>query len=191
MTNGLTVVERKSLTQHEATIERGLRDFVEVGNALAAIREDKLYRATHKTFEAYCRERWDLSKTHCNRLIGASQVMERLAPIGVIPTTESQIRPLTTIELDQVGDVWQECVERAEKGEDGKPRITAKHVKETVDFWREADEPYVEPVEPEFDELAEVQKVLAWGRKIIERWPKDCLISLHGTFHNLATETKP
>lgn len=43
--------ESRALAAHEATIERGLKTFVEVGGALLAIRNARLYRATHATFE--------------------------------------------------------------------------------------------------------------------------------------------
>jgi hypothetical protein len=34
--------------------------FIAVARALAAIRDGRLYRETHATFEAYCRERWGI-----------------------------------------------------------------------------------------------------------------------------------
>lgn len=55
--DALTTAERMLLTQNEAVIERGRRAFVEVGTALAQIRDSRLYRQSHDTFEAYCRER--------------------------------------------------------------------------------------------------------------------------------------
>ena len=43
----LTTVERFELTKCEATIGRGLTTFVDVGLALLAIRDRRLYRETH------------------------------------------------------------------------------------------------------------------------------------------------
>jgi hypothetical protein len=144
----LSAPERDALADFEGIIDRDRRTFVEVGNALAAIRQDKLYRERHQTFEAYCQERWDLGRSHACRLIDAASVVARLSPIGdvaeavILPATESQARPLTTVELEDVGDVWAEVVERAEVTEDG-PVITARHVQTVVDNWKAADEPYV------------------------------------------------
>jgi hypothetical protein len=50
----LSATDEARLIDFERRIERGLTTFVEVGNLLAAIRQDRLYRQTHTTFEAYC-----------------------------------------------------------------------------------------------------------------------------------------
>ena len=42
----------------EMVIEMGWSTFVEVGLALARIRDARLYRIEFDTFETYCRERW-------------------------------------------------------------------------------------------------------------------------------------
>jgi hypothetical protein len=49
--------ERNDLNRFEAVIQNGLKTFFEVGHALGEIRVKRLYRGTHATFEAYCRER--------------------------------------------------------------------------------------------------------------------------------------
>ena len=57
-TEQLIPLEAEKLARHEQVIERGLATFVEVGEALSEIRDARLYRESHTTFEAYCRERW-------------------------------------------------------------------------------------------------------------------------------------
>ena len=52
--------ERENLQKHETTIKKGLNTFVEVGQALLEIRENKLYRIEYKTFEEYCQEKWQM-----------------------------------------------------------------------------------------------------------------------------------
>jgi hypothetical protein len=123
----LTKAESLSLKAHEGVIERGLNTFIEVGNALFAIREERLYRDSHKTFEAYCRERWGMSKTHANCLISSSEVAKDLTAIAVKPATESQCRELAKVPKEQRAEVWQEVVNTAPNG-----RVTAKHVAEVV-----------------------------------------------------------
>ena len=44
----------RRLAELELVIERGLKTFVEVGAALLGIRDGRLYRETHATFEDYC-----------------------------------------------------------------------------------------------------------------------------------------
>jgi hypothetical protein len=118
----LSVTESDRLTSLEATIERGLTTFVDVGNALLEIRDSKLYRRTHDTFEAYCRERWQMSRVHAHRLIDAAEVVTNLLPIGNIPS-ESVARPLASLKPVQQREVWTKAVKTAPNG-----KVTAMHV---------------------------------------------------------------
>jgi hypothetical protein len=60
---GLGVVEALSATEQadydvcEAVVQKGWDAFVQVGLALARIRDKKLYRAEFNSFEEYCRQR--------------------------------------------------------------------------------------------------------------------------------------
>jgi hypothetical protein len=56
----LTRAEAADLVNHERTIKSTQDAFVACGHALEAIRDERLYRALHCTFEAYCKERWGL-----------------------------------------------------------------------------------------------------------------------------------
>jgi hypothetical protein len=62
----------------ERTIEAGFEGFLKVGAALAEIRSSRLYRASHSTFESYCRDRWALSLSRCNHLIAAVKIFDHL-----------------------------------------------------------------------------------------------------------------
>lgn len=65
------------LMEHEKVIEQGLHTFVEVGTALLAIRDGRKYKAAgYSTFETYCRERWQMSRRHADRVILAAQESE-------------------------------------------------------------------------------------------------------------------
>ncbi len=57
----LSQAEQTALVLCEAEIEEGKAAFIAVGNALARIKAEKLYRGTHGTFEAYCQDRWSFS----------------------------------------------------------------------------------------------------------------------------------
>ena len=50
----LSLVEQKRLSELDDIIVRGLQTFFEVGSALAEIRDSRLHRQTHQTFEDYC-----------------------------------------------------------------------------------------------------------------------------------------
>jgi len=136
--NSLTVFEQNELTEYESVIERGLKTFVEVGTALLAIREAKLYRLNYGTFEEYCQERWGMVRRQADRLISAAEVSENLRPIGLIPTSESQARPLTQLAREEQPFVWQRAVESAPDG-----RVTAAHVQQVVDEYKELSKPHV------------------------------------------------
>ena len=104
------IEKRTDLEHHEAIIARGLATFTEVGASLLIIRDNRLYKETHSTFESYCQERWGWSKRHANRHIQAAHLGDILGPIGPKPTTESQARELTPL-LDQpdvLRDAWDQ-----------------------------------------------------------------------------------
>lgn len=89
----------RSLADYEAVIEAGLATFVEVGEALLAIRDGRLYReAGFARFEDYTRERWGFSRSRAHRLIEASEVAAML-PIGNI-ANEWQARELVPVLRD-------------------------------------------------------------------------------------------
>jgi hypothetical protein len=77
----LTLQESSRLRQLERIIEEGLEGFLKVGKSLLEIRDSRLYRTTHDTFESYCRDRWALSLSRCNQLIGAITVYDRLTTV--------------------------------------------------------------------------------------------------------------
>jgi hypothetical protein len=89
-------------------IERGLQTFNEVGGALLAIRDSRLYRDGYDTFEDYCRERWQMERRHAYRLIEAAQVVENVSHgTQMPPSNERQARPLTELEPEAQRIVWQ------------------------------------------------------------------------------------
>lgn len=134
----VTDVERSELSELEKKIERGLGTFVEVGDALLKIRDGRLYRDSHGTFEEYCRERWGMSRRHANRLIESAEVSLTLGPTGPKPATERHARPLAQVEPEHRREVWQRAVDTAPEG-----KVTASHVESVV---REMDQEATEMV---------------------------------------------
>lgn len=113
MSESITTSESKRLLELEEVIERGLSTFIQVGEALAEIRDSRLYRVQFSTFEEYCREEWEMSKTQANRLIAGSEVAENLTPNGVTPRAESQVRPLTQLPPSEQPKAWEAAVQSA------------------------------------------------------------------------------
>lgn len=96
----LTVHEQFRLAELETVVNRHFKNFIEVGEALLAIRDERLYRATHKTFAEYCRGRWKMTDRHANRLIGGTEVAKSFGPMGLkhegepVEIRERHVRPL-------------------------------------------------------------------------------------------------
>lgn len=79
--------------QKRIVLERQVeRVFYIAGRALRFLREKRLYRSTHTTFEEYCKQRFGFTHRHVNYLIAGSQVVENL-----MGTNNSQT------EVEQVG----------------------------------------------------------------------------------------
>lgn len=122
-----------SLEADERIIERGLSSFVEVGAALAHIRDQRLYHeAGFDTFEDYCRERWDMGHRYASNQIDAARVVAAIetgahAPVQP-PQFEAHARPLVKV-LNEQGEgatvnAWSQIVEAHE----GEGSITGREV---------------------------------------------------------------
>lgn len=132
-----------ALAACEAVIERGLKSFVEVGQALARIRDERLYKAEFATFEDYCRTRWGFNSSRARQLIGAAQTVTNVTPLGCPPpATESQARELLGLEPGEAQEVMQAAYEAT----NGK--ITAKAIRQAREEYEAEGEPQY-PVQPE------------------------------------------
>ena len=135
----VTAVEVPELTEQEIRdrlhLERQVeKAFYLAGKALMQLRDRKLYRNTHKTFEEYCRERFGFERRYPYRLIESTVVVDNLmkmcpnrtqndlvvdtsAPDSsekqILPINEYQLRPLIKLEPEVQRDAWQQAVEEA------------------------------------------------------------------------------
>ena len=132
----LNADEKKALVNAESSIRNGLKAFFRVGSALAVIRTDRLYRATHTTFDTYASEKWDMTRARVAQLIASWRIHGMLKDAGfkVLPSTESQCRPFAKIpentEYDSiVKKAWNRVVHELGEGK----KLTASLVSEIVD----------------------------------------------------------
>ncbi len=119
----ITAVEVTELSQEEKSdrlhLERRVeRAFFEAGKALMELRDRRLYRSTHRTFEEYCRDRFGHSRRQSYLLMDAAVVFDNLLeecdPMDhILPTSERQVRPMTKLEPHEQQEVWQQAVEQA------------------------------------------------------------------------------
>ncbi len=99
-----------ALAECERVIERGLKTFIEVGDALARIRDERLYRETHATFEDYCRARWGFDASRARQLISAAKTVTLVTVGGQpAPTSERVARELRRAG-EKAPEVWAETV---------------------------------------------------------------------------------
>ncbi|MFC4638549.1 hypothetical protein [Deinococcus hohokamensis] len=91
----LTQEKTQTLNQLEAEVRQGWQGFVTVGEALLTIRDQRLYRAHHRTFGDYCERVWGWSWQRAHQLIDAAQTSSALlTTIGLQPENERQAREL-------------------------------------------------------------------------------------------------
>lgn len=119
----LSTEEASRLSKLEKQIDAGKHTWVAVGNALEEIRDRRLYRKDHKTFEEYCQKRWGWSSRHGNRVIKSASAVkaltDKMGPIG--PISECGARALAEVPKECRHEVWQEA------SKNGEP-VTAKSV---------------------------------------------------------------
>ncbi len=82
------------------------------GKALRQLRDKKLYRDTHPSFDVYCREKFGHSRQKSDYLIMGAMIYDNLTTIlcPILPTTEFQVRPLGVLEPPQQVEAWQKAV---------------------------------------------------------------------------------
>ena len=128
MNDSITVLsetEDARLARNETRISQGLASFVEVGEALSDIRDARLYRATHGTFEEYCKDRWSISRPRAYELMNAAVVVSAMADKSQI-TSERQARELARVEPAR----REEVIRKADLATGGK--ITAAAIKDAA-----------------------------------------------------------
>lgn len=169
----LNIEESHELERCEVVIKQGLKTFIEVGEALFIIRHKRLYRREFNTFEDYCQEKWSLSKPYVNRIISASQTFSNLTPMGtILPESERQVRPLTSLEPEIQKEVWNEVVKQSEET---RQPITAAKVQSVVNDWKPVNQEIKEVKnEPMFaistpEELLKKAKEVAKERAEVKR----------------------
>jgi protein gp37 len=129
----LTKSEKEELESLEVIVSSGLKSFWEAGKALRKIRDRGLYRDTHKTFEDYCHDKWEMSRAEAYRQIGAASVIEDISTSSptILPTTISQTRPLLKLKTaEERRSAWGEVTKTPGRA------ITAEVVKDAVESIR-------------------------------------------------------
>lgn len=107
------------LAELEKVIAKGRKTFVEVGRALAEIRDTRLYRREYSGFEEYCQKKWGWTRQRAYQLMDAAEVQMSTA---VDISSERAARELGKAAPEQRAGVVQAIVAS------GKP-VTAPEIR--------------------------------------------------------------
>lgn len=123
-------VSEPEMADLEQQIETDSKAFQRVGQALIRIHEGRGYRLRgYKTFEDYCRARWDFTDRQGRRLITAAQTAAKVKDAtGYEPASESVARVLAPVADDPI--VLQKVAEKLGKAK--KSATLASASAETV-----------------------------------------------------------
>ncbi len=127
--------EERERTRLEIKVDKAIS---EGWSALKLLRDRRLYRSTHKTFEEYARDRFGYNRAHAYRLISAAAVLENLSATQTtdemspkwrqkFPICESQCRELAKLPSLQQSVAWGKVLEVS-----NEKAPTAKVVKSVV-----------------------------------------------------------
>lgn len=144
----LTDLERKELEVCEAAIRDAQKSFIARGRALHVIRDGRLYRQTHRTFDDFLVD-WDMDRKDASRDILTYRLGERLSQI-CDKINRDQVLKLKPIE-DRFGEAAAVTVyETVAEVKDGK--VTAALLRGAVDVLPE----------DEWDEKQAVERIRAY-----------------------------
>lgn len=129
MTAEVAVNVTDRLAECEAVIRTGIARWNDAGLAVRVIRDDRLYRESHETFEDYCREVWGWSRRHAYQMIDGAAAVCAIAHISDVPiANEGQAREVAAIIRtdgpERAAEVLQEVANAGP--------VTAKAIRETA-----------------------------------------------------------
>nr|WP_322712715.1 hypothetical protein [Nostoc sp. ChiSLP03a]MDZ8213926.1 hypothetical protein [Nostoc sp. ChiSLP03a] len=159
-TINVTAVEVPELTEQEISdrlhLERKVeRAFFEAGKALAQLRDRRLYRSTHRTFEEYCRDRFGYTHRRVNYLIAGSVVFDNIV-MGTICSQNEEVDETGT-NCSQNGEVDETGTNCSQNEEVDKTRPNLSRILPT-------NEGQVRPLA----KLEPQQQVKVWQRAVQE-----------------------
>jgi len=94
-----------NIYQQDVKQGRAMKELISTQEKTQLVKLETSIEKNLKTFEEYCRGRWEMTKTNANRLISSAQVTENSTPIGVIPAIENLGTAVPTLE-SKLGTNW-------------------------------------------------------------------------------------
>lgn len=152
-------------------VRKDLPAFLSVGNNLIEIKELGVYMDTHKSFEEFVRDTFNIEKSQTYRLMEAAQVSKKLLDEKVeVPVNESQLREVAKAPPDKQAEVVKKAVEKAAE-ENRKPvaKDFAEAVKQvTGELLLEDEVPIDKEEEVEIEDEPTIAEICDESNKAIE-----------------------
>lgn len=115
----LKLHNRKELRDREQLELTVGQAFCDTGNALAELRDRRLYHSTHDDFGVYCLDTFGFGRRHADNLIAGAKVVENLRQSStihtqILPLKLEQVRPLIGLKTAGLQRLaWDRAVEKA------------------------------------------------------------------------------
>lgn len=95
-------------------VNRGLSNFLQVGNALIAIKTENLFRETHGDFDSFCRDTFGLGRSTCDQLVRSTQTAQLLIDNDLPPPASAAIaRQLVSLPTPELKVATWQAVQAA------------------------------------------------------------------------------
>lgn len=124
-----------TLADLETLIREGLDTFVNVGLALSAIKERRLWEGKHASFDEYCKKEWGFGQSNAYYLIQNSTIAKQLP---TPPKTSSHVAPLKMLETEAARvQAWEEVnnLYPTDLTAERVSRVARKHRFYELDHW--------------------------------------------------------
>ena len=140
--------ERERLVMLEERIERGRQAFIDVGEALSEIRDQRLYRETHTTFEDYLSERWGMSRRHGYRALEAFSVARNVPSMTRERLSATHLSALAPLPPERQAEVAERVVDEGLSVRQTRDIVTSEDENIVDAEWTVVEENTPEPGRP-------------------------------------------
>src|SRR5512139_391982 len=101
-TRVMNVHESRRLAELEKVIARGKQTLGELGQALAEIRDLRLYKREYGSFSEYCREKWGWERRYTDYVIAGAEAVKSLPEkVSTKVLTETAARELAKVPAEK------------------------------------------------------------------------------------------
>ena len=172
----LSTEQKQTLASLEEVIDKMKRGIVVAFFTMIAafyrIKEEKLYRGTHTSFEAYFSEKWSYKRSHSYRLADAGEIVQRqeASPRGdtiKLLDSESHYRPIAKLAAEQQDEVLDLIAQWV--GWSGQKKVSPRMVESAVAVLH----PPIEAAEPKLAKNALAEKFAAAVEAVKFKLPAD------------------